>query len=161
MTPLDRQSVTTANASFYAAVESADMDLLASLWVEGPGAGEAMCVHPGWPALHGRETILRSFAAILANTPYLQFFLTDVEVQVSGDVAVVTCAENILTGVGAGTTGSGLTGGRVMATNLFRRTAGGWRLWMHHASPVLGADLDDEGDESDPSSGDAAAGDAG
>ena len=32
---------------------------------------------------------------------------------------------------------AGLAGGRAVATNVFRRTPDGWRLWLHHASPVL------------------------
>ena len=31
----------------------------------------------------------------------------------------------------------GFAGGRAVATNVFRRTTDGWRLWVHHASPVL------------------------
>ena len=63
------------------------------------------------------------------------------EVAVDGDVAVVTCTENILTGVPGGrratAAAAALVGGRVVATNVFRRTPDGWRLWVHHASPVL------------------------
>jgi hypothetical protein len=42
---------------------------------------------------------------------------------------------------------SGLSGGRVAATNVFRRTASGWRLWVHHSSPVIptGDAVDAEG----------------
>ena len=36
------------------------------------------CVHPGWPVLTGRGEVLRSYALIMANTEYIQFFLTDV-----------------------------------------------------------------------------------
>jgi len=69
----------------------------------------------------------------MANTPYIQFFLTDVELEIVGEIAVVTCAENILTGMGE----SALAGGRAVATNVFRHTPSGWRLWIHHASPVI------------------------
>ncbi|WP_309031824.1 nuclear transport factor 2 family protein, partial [Streptomyces alfalfae] len=54
------------------------------------------CVHPGWPVLTGRGEVLRSYALIMANTEYIQFFLTDVKVGVAGDTALVTCTENIL-----------------------------------------------------------------
>jgi hypothetical protein len=71
---------------------------------------------------------------------------------------VVTCAENILTGMGGGT-GDGLSGGQVVTTNVFRRTQDGWRAVVHHASPVLardepGTDGDGagEGDAFDPGS---------
>jgi ketosteroid isomerase-like protein len=96
-------------------------------------------VHPGWSPLHGRETVLRSWTMIMANTSFIQFVLTDVEVTVAGEVAVVTCGENMLTGLDDVTGGDigGLAGGRAVATNVFRRTPEGWRLWVHHASPVL------------------------
>jgi ketosteroid isomerase-like protein len=136
-------AVEAANTSLYTAVESADLDLMGALWLDGPEAESVVCVHPGWPPLHGRSEVLRSWAAIMAGTPYVQFFLTDVEVSVHGDAAVVTCTENVLTG-GDGGASFGFPGGRVAATNVFRRSDGGWRLWVHHASPVLSALEDDD-----------------
>lgn len=129
----DLESIQAMNRELYAAVETADLDRMANVWAGGPHAGSVVCVHPGWPAIQGRDQVLRSWAAIMANTTYIQFFLTDIEVQIAADVALVTCEENILTGVGE----SALAGGRVVATNLFRRTPDGWRLWVHHASPVI------------------------
>ncbi len=129
----EAEAVELANHELYAAVEAADLDLMAEVWLDGPHAETVVCVHPGWPAIQGREEVLRSWTAIMANTPYIQFFLTDIEVEVVGEIAVVTCAENILTGMGE----SALAGGRAVATNVFRHTASGWRLWIHHASPVI------------------------
>ena len=135
----DLRAVETANTALYTAVESGDLDLMGAVWLDEPDAGTVVCVHPGWPPLRGRAEIMRSWAAIMAGTPYIQFFLTDVSVHAHGDVAVVTCTENILTGMedpSDGTSGF-VGGGRVAATNVFRRTPAGWRLWVHHASPVL------------------------
>ena len=147
----DVRAVEVANTSFYTAIESGDLDLLEAVWLDGPHAADAICVHPGWETLRGRKEVLRSFAVIMANTSYIQFFLTDVDVRITDDVAVVTCAENILTGLdrGRGEDGEslGFAGGRVVATNVFRRTRGGWRLWIHHASPVLTSDDDEDEDE--------------
>ncbi|MDQ6650786.1 MAG: nuclear transport factor 2 family protein [Actinomycetota bacterium] len=121
----------TANAEFYAAFEAADLDRMAAVWAEDP----VTCVHPGWAALRGRNHVLRSWAVIMANTSYIQFFLTDVETTVEGDIAVLTCTENILTG---GEDGQGsLESARVMATNVFRRRGEDWRLFVHHGSPVI------------------------
>ncbi len=72
----------------------------------------------------------------MANTPYIQFFLTDVETSVLGDVASVTCTENVLTADDSVEEGA-FTGAKAVATNVFVRTADGWRLWIHHASPVV------------------------
>nr|WP_206295928.1 MULTISPECIES: nuclear transport factor 2 family protein [unclassified Streptomyces] len=117
----------------------------------GETAGDAVsCVHPGWPVLTGRGEVLRSYALIMANTEYIQFFLTDLKVGVAGDTALVTCTENILSGgppPEAGGELGPLVGQLVVATNVFRRTPDGWKLWSHHASPVLAETDDEEGEE--------------
>ena len=139
----DRRAVEAMNTTFYEAFEAADLDTMQDLWLEDP---ETLCVHPGALPVRGTGAINRSWALIMANTPYIQFFLTDVEISLRGDpadVASVTCTENVLTG--DATTGPDAFGGaKAVATNVFLRTPDGWRLWIHHASPVLSADDDDE-----------------
>ncbi|GAA4797830.1 nuclear transport factor 2 family protein [Streptomyces ziwulingensis] len=160
----DVEKVEAANTSFYAALEQGDFELLSALWLspsdvdvdetyhDPADAGVISCVHPGWPVLSGRGEVLRSYALIMANTDYIQFFLTDTHVSVTGDTALVTCTENILSGGPAPAEGDELgplLGQLVVATNVFRRTAAGWKLWSHHASPVL-AGSEEEDDEESP-----------
>ena len=128
--------VEAANAELYRAFEEADVDAMEALWLD---SDEVVCVHPGWPMLTGRGQVLRSWSAIMAGTAYIQFFLTDVVVRLAGDTAVVTCTENILTAVSVDEG----TGAAVVATNVFQRTDAGWRLLVHHGSPVLGRLEDD------------------
>lgn len=87
-----------------------------------------VCTHPGWRTLHGWPAVRTSYARIFENQA-LQFIVTSVDVHVDGDVAWVTCDENIW---GAGGTGT------VAALNLFSRSpvGDGWKLVAHHASPV-------------------------
>ena len=90
----------------------------------------------------------------MANTDYSQGCLTDVHVSVTGDTALVNCTENILSGgpaPGDGDELGPLVGQLVVATNVFRRTPLGWKLWSHHASPVLA-----ESDENDENGGNPA-----
>ncbi|MGW1637606.1 nuclear transport factor 2 family protein [Streptomyces lavendulae] len=144
MSRTDIEAVEEVNAAFYEAMERGDFDALSALWLED----EISCVHPGWPVLSGRGEVLRSYALIMSHTEYIQFFLTDTKVALIGDTALVTCTENILSGgpsEEAGELGP-LVGQLVVATNVFRRTPGGWRLWSHHGSPVL-TDSDDEEEE--------------
>ncbi|MEU2154534.1 MULTISPECIES: nuclear transport factor 2 family protein [unclassified Streptomyces] len=149
----DIEEVETANTAFYEAMERGDFEDMSMLWLDGPdndGDEVISCVHPGWPVLSGRGEVLRSYALIMANTEYIQFFLTDVRVSVAGDTAVVTCTENILSGgpsEEAGELGP-LVGQLVVATNVFRRTRDGWRIWSHHGSPVLTETEDEEDGES-------------
>jgi uncharacterized protein (TIGR02246 family) len=137
---VDVAEVEAVNAAFYVAFESADLDTMTTLWIDDP---ETLCVHPGALPVRGTAAINRSWALIMANTPYIQFFLTDVEVSVLRDVASVTCTENVLTADEMTDDGS-FNGAKAVATNVFIRTDGAWRLWIHHASPVLsGEDHED------------------
>jgi ketosteroid isomerase-like protein len=132
---LEHREVEAVNAAFYEAFENADLDTMQDLWLDDP---ETLCVHPGALPVRGTGPINRSWALIMANTPYIQFFLTDVEVSLWDRVASVTCTENVLTGDES--TGPDAFGGaKAVATNVFVRTDEGWRLWIHHASPVLSA----------------------
>jgi ketosteroid isomerase-like protein len=144
----DTEAVELANTAFYEAMERGDFEAVSDLWLAEPYGGIS-CVHPGWPVLTGRGEVLRSYALIMANTEYIQFFLTDVKVSVAGDTALVTCTENILSGGPAedGAELGPLVGQLVVATNVFRRTPDGWRVWSHHGSPVLAETGDDEDDE--------------
>ena len=132
----DVEDVTAANAEFYAAIEAGDVERIQRLWDDGD---DVVCVHPGWPAVRGRSRVLRSWAVIMANTAYIQFFLTEAEIAVTGDVARVSCEHSLLTRINDTDAGLGETA-RVVATNVFRRQPDGWRLWSHHGSPVLAAD---------------------
>ena len=140
----DGAAVMSANTAYYAAFENADIDAMAALWLDGESGRDVLCVYPGWPPLRGRSRVMRSWSVIMANTPYIQFVITDVEVDVAGEVAVLSCSENVLTGSDdpADTT-LGFTSGLVVATNVFRRTTDGWRLWAHHSSPVISTEEDD------------------
>ena len=131
--PVLLAEVEAANTALYAAFETADVDAMHALWDdEQPTA--VVCVHPGWPMLRGRSQVLRSWSAVMASTSYIQFFLTDVEVHITGDVAVVTCVENVLTTISV----DPASNASVVATNIFVRRDGVWRLQVHHGSPVLG-----------------------
>jgi ketosteroid isomerase-like protein len=127
----DLDAVSAANAALYTAFETADVEGMSAVWDDAE-PDDVVCVHPGWPALRGRTAVLRSWSAVMARTDYVQFVLSDVHVSIEGDTAVVTCTENVLTSV------TDMRGGAVVATNVFRRRPGGWRLQVHHGSPVLG-----------------------
>jgi ketosteroid isomerase-like protein len=124
------KEVEEANAAFYRAFEALDLRAMEEVWAHG---GHVRCVHPGWPMLTGWEAIRASWEAIFANTHEMRFTLTDVHVVRIGDLAWLTCTENILSE----------TDGRVsvtsmLATNVFEQGPDGWRMVHHHASHVLG-----------------------
>ncbi len=133
----DVDEVAAANAALYEAFETADVDRMERVW-DDVDPDSIVCVHPGWPMLRGRSTVLRSWSAVMAGTDYIQFFLTDVRICLLGDAAIVTCQENVLTEV----TESG-GNAAVIATNVLVRRPDGWRVQVHHGSPVLGRLVDE------------------
>ena len=127
-----------AHRAFYDAVETGDVDLMASLWVDDP---DVSCVHPGALPLRGRSSVLRSWTVLMANVGYIQFFLTDIDVATfprgSDDptTAVVSCTENILSG-DAMSSAEGFSGGKAVCTSILVKDRGGWKFWSRHASPI-------------------------
>ena len=134
--------------AFYDAVETGDVDLMASLWVDDP---ETTCVHPGAVPLRGTPAILRSWTVLMANVGYIQFFLTEVEATSlpPGDddpsAVVITCTENILSGA-APADDETFAGAKAVCTSILVRDGSGWKFWSRHASPVAEiGHLDSEG----------------
>jgi len=103
------------------------------------------CVHPGWPLLVGWEAVRSSWKTIFENTAEMRFTLSDVRSAARGDLAWVTCTENIFSEVRGR-----LAVTSVLATNMFEHGPQGWRMIHHHASHVLGAAPDDEASETAP-----------
>jgi len=128
--------VLTAHRSFYDAIETGDVDLMAALWVDDEAT---VCVHPGAEPLYGTGRILRSWTVLMAGVGYIQFFLTDVEVTLlppeDPTTAVVVCTENILSDAGSVET---FSGGRAVCTSILVKQGTGWRFWARHASPLMG-----------------------
>jgi ketosteroid isomerase-like protein len=125
----DEAEVIEANARFYRAFEALDIDEMDRVWAHGP---HVKCVHPGWPLLTGWEAVRESWDTIFTNTEEMRFTLSNVSAAVGDDVAWVTCTENILSEVAGRVSVTA-----ILATNLFERDGGGWRMIHHHASHVL------------------------
>ena len=123
----DEDQVRAANQAFYDAHEARDLGAMAALWAD---RDDVVCTHPGWPILRGRDPVLESWQRIFGGPGRNQFILTNDEVTVVGDVAWVTCDENL---VDSGATGT------IAATNVFRRVDGAWQMAVHHGSPVMTA----------------------
>ena len=123
----DDEAVSAANAAFYEAHEARDLDAMRAVWEHSE---RAVCTHPGWPILRGWPAIEESWRRILDGPGRNQFIITNEAVEVVGDVAWVTCDENLVAPGGTGT---------IAATNVYVRAVDGtWLLVNHHGSPVGG-----------------------
>jgi ketosteroid isomerase-like protein len=117
--------VLVANQAFYNAHENRDFEAMSAVWEH---SHRVVCIHPGWPILRGWTDIGLSWRRILDGPGRNQFIITNESVAIDGDTAWVTCDENLVAGAATGT---------IAATNIFVRRADGWKLVVHHGSPVM------------------------
>jgi ketosteroid isomerase-like protein len=124
-----------AEAAFYQAFEKADLAAMMSVWADDE---EIICVHPGGPRLVGMDAVRESWRQIFAGGPQLRFERRELRVHTGRMVSVHNLYERIIA--------SGeLRPHLVLATNIYLQGPSGWRMYMHHASPlpadVLAAEL--------------------
>jgi ketosteroid isomerase-like protein len=122
------QDLREANERFYRALEGLDLAGMDEVWHHG---ADVRCIHPGWDALLGWDAVRASFDQIFTSTRWIRVIPTDVRLQVIGDVGLVACSENI-----TATQDDDVGVAVAQATNVFRQTAQGWRMILHHASPA-------------------------
>jgi ketosteroid isomerase-like protein len=127
-TNVEPEAVRQANELFYKALEDLDLKAMDGLWLH---EGWVHCVHPGWDALVGWDAVRQSWEQIFAHTRWIRVTPTAVHIESFGEVAVVSCTENI-TAQSQEDVGLAVA----QATNLFRQTPQGWRMIHHHASPA-------------------------
>ena len=119
-------SADDTEAAFYEALQSADIESLMSCWADDD---EIVCVHPGGPRVVGPGAIRATFEAIFANGRILAR-----PEQVRRVSALASVVHNLLERVEVLTEG-GPVQAFVLATNVYHKTAQGWRMVAHHASP--------------------------
>lgn len=124
------EAVTKANQKFYDAFESLDIAKMDEIWAHQE---YVTCIHPGWTIRSGWPAVRDSWVLIFNNTFSMTFELTDVMVQVAGDMAWVICVENLIT-----QQSDEPQQARVLATNLFELIGDEWLMIHHHGSPVMG-----------------------
>jgi hypothetical protein len=124
----DVEELRAANDRFYRALEELDMEDMEALWLHEPWV---RCIHPGWDVLVGWRQVRESLEQIFASTGWMRVTPTACDVHLFGDIGMVACAENI-----TASRDSDVGVAVAQATNLFRRTPEGWRMFHHHASPA-------------------------
>ena len=131
----ERPAILEANRDFYRAFEKLDAGRMGEIWLQEPYVS---CVHPGWGRLLGWAAVIKSWEDIFANTFGVTIKVSDEVTHISGDLAWVTCCEELETRVY-----DGVSHATVVATNLFERREGKWYLIHHHGSPLVRRDTPD------------------
>lgn len=113
-------------AAFYDALQHADIDRLMACWAD---EDDIVCVHPGGPRVLGHAAIRTAFDAMFANGAVMAY-PEKVRRLEAGHCSVHSVVERVEV---MGDDGPQVAW--VVATNVYAKTAQGWRLVAHHASP--------------------------
>lgn len=119
-----------AEAAFYQAFQRKDLGAMMAVWDDGT---DIVCVHPGGRMLIGADAVRASWEDIFRRGPALHFVVDERSRTENGELALHIVHEHIHAG-------GEMAPAPVLATNAYRRTAHGWRMILHHASPAPGAD---------------------
>ncbi|KAG2430015.1 hypothetical protein HYH02_013843 [Chlamydomonas schloesseri] len=125
---ISKLAVEDANRRFYDAFMSGRVEEMDKIVGEGE---HVQVVHPGSSTIAGRAQVMDSWRAIMRNVRPGAFkvALEDVRVYAREDFGYVTCVEIIDADDSAG---------RIIATNVFEKQDGVWRIVQHHGSPTAG-----------------------
>lgn len=115
----DAEAVLFANEAFYRAFADRDFERMEDVWSR---TAPISCLHPGWGPIHGRDQVMRSWAAILGSPDAPAIRALAPRASVLGDVALVTCFE-------------ALGQAYAVATNVFVREGSLWKMVHHQAGP--------------------------
>ena len=113
-------------AAFYEALQNGDIEKLMACWGD---EDDIVCVHPGGARLVGPAAIRATFDAMFSNgTIRAQAIKVRKVETMSASVHSVLERIEVLTEEGP-------RHAYVIATNVYHKTAQGWRMVAHHASP--------------------------
>jgi ketosteroid isomerase-like protein len=112
--------------AFYEALQRGDIDKLMACWAD---EDEIVCIHPGGARAVGAGAIRATFEAMFANGS-IQARPENVRKLDSMTCSVHSVLERVEV-----LTDGGPRHAYVIATNVYQKTAQGWRMVAHHASP--------------------------
>ena len=129
----DAEPVLYANEAFYYAFAGGDAAAMDEVWARDVPVA---CIHPGWNVLAGRDAVMESWRSILGSDRRPAIRSQGASAFLHGDVAFVTCYENV---------GQGY----LAATNVFVREGGAWKMVHHHAGPTAPPEAEEPEDAPD------------
>ena len=112
--------------AFYEAMQTADLDKLMACWAD---EDDIVCVHPGGPRLIGIGAVRAAFDAMFSNGCIRAWPESVRKIE-----SLVSAVHNVRERIEV-LTDEGPREAYVIATNVYHKTAQGWRMVLHHASP--------------------------
>ncbi|HKY05348.1 MAG TPA: nuclear transport factor 2 family protein, partial [Blastocatellia bacterium] len=122
------EAVEEANATFYRAIEIRSIELMGEVWAHEEWV---RCVHPGWDLITGWRRVRESWMSIFEGDQNLRISPSFVDVNYLGDVAWVSCTEDIIASYE-----TSIESAQATSTNLFVKRQSRWLLVHHHSSAI-------------------------
>jgi uncharacterized protein (TIGR02246 family) len=116
-----------AENAFYEALERADLEGMMAVWAEDE---DIVCVHPGGARLTGQDQVRESWSRMFAAGGRARVHISQ-QVAISAMMLAVHSVHENFT-----VEGEAQPRAPIVATNVYLRTAAGWRMIVHHASPA-------------------------
>ena len=111
-------------AAFYDAFSKANLQDMKKVWLDSPGV---VCTHPMAQRVVGYRLIVGSFLGLFKSQGELNAAIEQVETMQTTDLSVHTGVEVLH---------QDAMEFRMQVTNVYRSTEDGWRMVLHHASPM-------------------------
>ena len=127
MIPTNYATPQDAEQAFYRAFEHADLAEMMAVWA---GEDDIVCVHPGGGRHSGVVEVRESWRQIFSQSPQLRFRLAGNRVIAGRVLSIHSVYEHVAV------TGDPRPPNPVLATNIYLLTDRGWRMLVHHASPL-------------------------
>ena len=119
--------VTDLETGFYEALQLGDVDKLMACWAD---EDDILCIHPGGSRLIGAGAIRAAYEALFA-----QAGAVNVQAQRLRKIESMACEIHSVVERLTVMTPEGPQEVFLLATNVYHKTAQGWRMVVHHVSP--------------------------
>ena len=126
VSPASSGNADDIETAFYEALQSGDIEKLMACWAD---EDDIVCVHPGGGRVVGAAAIRATFDAMFSNGT-----IRAQAEKVRKVEAMSASVHNVLERIEV-LTEEGPRHAYVIATNVYHKTAQGWRMVAHHASP--------------------------
>ncbi|MDT3678211.1 MAG: nuclear transport factor 2 family protein [Burkholderiaceae bacterium] len=116
--------------AFYDAMQRGDLEAMMALWADDE---DVLCVHPGSDRFVGLAAVRESWARIF-RYGHVEIRCTDVRSHTGAVLAVHNVVEQTLSPDPRSAAAGGMQIVECIATNVYVKQAGSWRMMMHHSA---------------------------
>jgi ketosteroid isomerase-like protein len=116
-----------AEAAFYTAFEARSLDAMMTVWANDDSIA---CIHPLTAPLNGRAAVVAGWRSLFEAAGQFRIQVETAHVIRSAEQVIRIVREYLVIGQETEPRPP------ILATNVYRREADGWRMVLHHASPL-------------------------